>query len=129
MTGEDCSQPAGGRGADHVAPAVDDVDVDGVGADDAEAGHGRLAGAWGAGEHRGAQVGVVVHLGGVAGDGAGAEVQGGLRADQGAAGGVVVVGQEGAEGDFGEVGVAVVGLAVGVGELGGFDDGVDEVGA
>ena len=44
------------RGADHVAPAVDHVQVAGVGADHAQAGHGGFAGARGAVQQVAAQV-------------------------------------------------------------------------
>ena len=134
-------QPASARhGRDHVAPAVDHVDVHGVVGDDAPSGKvrlarprrgepARLARARRGGRARGDRD---------AADGtwqarlarAGrtrAQLEGGFSAHQAAARGVVALAEQYRHRHLAEVGVAVPGLAIGKGELGALDDGVQEL--
>ena len=71
----------------------------------------------------------MIHDGRVARHGARAQFQRRIVRDQLPSFGVVLIGQQGSERNADEVRIAVIGLAVGEGELGAFHHGVDELGA
>ncbi|MCY1513454.1 hypothetical protein D9M68_479550 [compost metagenome] len=122
---------AGQRGRDHVAPAVDDVDVRGV-APLGRSAHigqrGLIGGAAGRGDLRQTlqRVHDTGHLRLEAGHAAGQEVLRRHFADQRAAFVVVGVGQQVLQRHVDEGRIAVIGLAVGKGQLHGFRDPVHE---
>ena len=124
---------ARGRRRDHVAPFVDDVDMDGVAlaAGRDHRGHGRLAdasaalGRLGDGAERPHRM---RDLRLVAGDDARPQLQRGALADQPAPSGRIILGEQGRQRHLHEIRVAVIGLAIGEGELHRLDDMVDEFG-
>src|SRR5262249_37645844 len=120
-------QPAAaGRRRDHVAPAVDDVDMAGVAGYEAVLGDGRLADPDSSEDRLPATDDHPWHA---AVGPAGAQRQRGVLADELSSGIVVAGAEQSAHRYVDKIGVAIPGFAIGKGELGAFGNDVNEIGA